>query len=145
MLVSQILRDKAIQDVVRVSPGATVGEAASILSAKKIGGVIVCEGESRTPLGIVTERDIVRELGKRGAICLEDKVDDIMTRDLVTCEPGDRAVKVLQVMTEKRFRHMPVMEDGSLIGLVSIGDLVKARLDELGAQAEALKNMIMGY
>ncbi|MCB1337868.1 MAG: CBS domain-containing protein [Maritimibacter sp.] len=145
MLVSQILKDKTIQDVVRVAPGTTVGEAAGILSEKKIGGVIVCDQSSMTPRGIVTERDIVRELGKRGAICLDDKVDDIMTRDLITCGPGDRAIKVLQVMTEKRFRHMPVMDNGELIGLVSIGDVVKARLDELGAQAEALKNMIMGY
>lgn len=145
MLVSQILKDKSIQEVVRVAPGTTVGEAAQTLSAKKIGGVIVCDADTMTPRGIVTERDIVRELGKRGAICLEDKVDEIMTRDLVTCDPSDRAIKVLQVMTEKRFRHMPVMEDGKLIGLVSIGDVVKARLDELGAQAEALKNMIMGY
>lgn len=145
MLVSQILRDKPIQDVLRVAPGTTVGEAAGLLSARKIGGVIVSDADGSMPLGIVTERDIVRELGKRGAICLDDKVDDIMTRELVTCGPNDRAVRVLQVMTDKRFRHMPVMDEGRLVGLVSIGDLVKARLDELGAQAEALKNMIMGY
>jgi len=145
MLVSQILKDKSIQEVLRVAPGSSVGEAAEMLSAKKVGGVIVSDGESGLPAGIVTERDIVRELGKRGAICLEDKVDDIMTRELVTCEPNDRAIRVLQVMTEKRFRHMPVMEDGKLVGLVSIGDVVKARLDELSSQADALKNMIMGY
>jgi len=145
MLVSQILKDKAIQEVVQVAPGTTVGEAAALLSAKKIGGVIVSDGSVGQPLGIVTERDIVRELGKRGAVCLDDKVDDIMTRDLVTCDPNYRAIRVLQVMTEKRFRHMPVMKDGKLIGLVSIGDVVKARLDELSAQADALKNMIMGY
>ena len=145
MLVSQILKDKSIQETLRVAPGTTVGDAANLLSAKKIGGVLVAEEGDGMPLGIVTERDIVRELGKRGAICLDDKVDDIMTRDLITCGPGDRAIKVLQVMTEKRFRHMPVIDNGELIGLVSIGDVVKARLDELGAQAEALKNMIMGY
>ena len=145
MLVSQILKDKAIQEVLQVAPGTKVGEAAGILSAKKIGGVIVCDADTMVPLGIVTERDIVRELGKRGSGCLDDKVDDIMTRDLVTCDPNDRAIRVLQVMTEKRFRHMPVMDEGKLIGLVSIGDVVKARLDELSAQADALKNMIMGY
>jgi len=145
MLVSQILKDKPIQEVVRVAPGTSVGEAASLLSAKKIGGLIVCDGGTMTPLGIVTERDIVRELGKRGQVCLEDKVEDIMTREIVTCDPHDRAIRVLQIMTEKRFRHMPVMDDGKMIGLVSIGDVVKARLDELSAQADALKNMIMGY
>jgi CBS domain-containing protein len=127
-----------------VAPGTTVGEAANVLSEKRIGGLIVCEGEA-TPLGIVTERDIVRELGKRGTVCLQDKVDDIMTKELITCVPGDRAIRVLQMMTEHRFRHMPVMEDGKMVGLVSIGDVVKARLDELANQAEALKNMIMGY
>jgi len=145
MLVSQILKDKSIQEVLRVAPGTTVGEAAALLSAKKIGGVLVSTGDADAPQGIVTERDIVRELGKRGPVCLDDKVDDVMTRDLVTCGPNDRAIRVLQVMTEKRFRHMPVMDDGALIGLVSIGDVVKARLEELGAQAESLKNMIMGY
>lgn len=145
MLVSQILKEKSIQEVVQVKPGTTVAEAASLMAARKIGGVLVSEGNKGLPLGIVTERDIVRELGNRGAICLGDRVEGIMTRELVTCEPSDRAVRVLQVMTDKRFRHMPVMENGELVGLVSIGDLVKARLDELGAQAEALRNMIMGY
>lgn len=144
MLISQILHDKPTQGVLKVAPGTTVGEAAGVLSEKRIGGLIVCEGEA-TPLGIVTERDIVRELGRRGAICLGDKVDDIMTRELITCTPGDRAIKVLQLMTEHRFRHMPVMDEGKMVGIVSIGDVVKARLDELANQAEALKNMIMGY
>lgn len=146
MLISQILNDKPsqTQGVLKVAPGTTVGEAASVLSEKRIGGLIVCQGEA-TPVGILTERDIVRELGKRGAICLQDKVDDIMTREIISCGPGDRAIRVLQMMTEHRFRHMPVMDDGKMIGLVSIGDVVKARLDELGSQAEALKNMIMGY
>lgn len=145
MLISQILKDKPTQGVLAVEPGTTVGEAATVLSDKGIGGVIVRKGED-APLGIVTERDIVRELGKRGAICLRDKVDDIMTRELITCTPGDRAIKVLQVMTEYRFRHMPVMDDtGTMVGIVSIGDVVKARLDELSNQADALKNMIMGY
>jgi CBS domain-containing protein len=145
MLISQILKDKPTQGVLAVEPGTTVGEAANVLSDKGIGGVIVRKGDG-APLGIITERDIVRELGKRGAICLQDKVDDIMTRELVTCTPADRAITVLQVMTERRFRHMPVMDEtGTMVGLVSIGDVVKARLDELSNQADALKNMIMGY
>jgi len=144
MLISQILNDKPTQGVVTVAPGTSVGDAANTLSSKGIGGVIVCEGGAKA-LGIVTERDIVRELGKRGTVCLDDKVEDIMTRDIVSCTPGDRAIKVLQMMTEHRFRHMPVMDEGKMIGLVSIGDVVKARLDELANQADALKNMIMGY
>ena len=144
MLVSQILKDKSIQETLRVAPGTTVGAAAILLSEKKIGAVIVTEDGVR-PLGILSERDIVRELGRRGTPCMDDTVDDLMTADLVTCKPGDRAIEVLQTMTEKRFRHMPVMEGDEMIGLVSIGDVVKARLDELSRQAEDLKNMIMGY
>lgn len=145
MLVRQILKEKSIQEVVQVAPGTKVGAAAVLLSKNKIGGVLVSDTSGGLPLGIVTERDIVRELGKRGQVCLDDTVDQIMTRDLVTCDPNDRAIRVLQVMTDNRFRHMPVMEEGELVGLVSIGDVVKARLDELSAQAESLKNMIMGY
>ncbi|GKY87960.1 CBS domain-containing protein [Sinisalibacter aestuarii] len=144
MLISQILKDKPTQGVLTVVPGTTVGAAANILSDKRIGGLIVSQ-DGVHPLGIITERDIVRELGRRGSVCLEDKVDDMMTTALVTCGPGDRAIKVLQVMTEHRFRHMPVVDGDEMVGLVSIGDVVKARLDELGSQAEALKNMIMGY
>lgn len=144
MLISQILKDKPVRGVMTVAPGTTVGDAANLLSAKRIGGVVVSEDGSH-PLGILTERDIVRELGKRGTVCLGDKVDEVMTRDLITCAPGDRAIKVLQVMTDKRFRHMPVMEGGKMVGLVSIGDVVKGRLEELSSQAESLKNMIMGF
>jgi CBS domain-containing protein len=114
------------------------------LSEKRIGAVIVTEDGLR-PVGILSERDIVRELGRRGTPCMDDVVDDIMTSELITCKPGDRPIEVLQTMTEKRFRHMPVMEGGEMVGLVSIGDVVKARLDELSRQAEDLKNMIMGY
>lgn len=144
MLISQILKNKTTQGVLTVPPGSRVGDAAALLSERGIGGLIVSL-DGTHPLGILTERDIVRELGKRGSVCLNDIVDDLMTTELVTCVPGDRAIRVLQVMTEKRFRHMPVMDDGRMVGLVSIGDVVKARLDELASQAEALKNMIMGY
>ncbi|RME15711.1 MAG: CBS domain-containing protein [Alphaproteobacteria bacterium] len=144
MLISQILKDKQIQEVLMVPPGTSVADAAGVLSEKRVGSLLVgTPGEM--PAGILSERDIVRELGKRGEICLSDKVDDIMTRDLVTCTPEDRALRVLSVMTEKRIRHMPVIDAGKLVGLVSIGDVVKARLDELSSQAEALKGMIMGY
>ena len=84
-------------------------------------------------------------LGKVGTGCLDQPVDDLMTAKLITCAPGDRAIQVLQTMTEGRFRHMPVMEGDEMVGLVSIGDVVKARLEELSQQADALKNMIMGY
>ncbi len=144
MLVHQILKDKTIGGIQTVKPGTSVGDAARFLSEKKIGAVIISE-DGVHPAGILSERDVVSELGKRGTPCLDDVVDNLMTTKLVTCKPGDRAIQVLQVMTEGRFRHMPVMEGDEMVGVVSIGDVVKARLDELSSQADALKNMIMGY
>jgi len=144
MLVSQILKEKDIEGVLTVAPGTSVSEAAQILSERRIGALIIAE-DGASPLGIITERDIVRELGKRGGGCLGDAVDDLMTREIISCGPGDRALRVLQLMTEGRFRHMPVMDGDKLIGMVSIGDVVKGRLQELAAQNESLKAMIMGY
>ncbi len=144
MLISQIMAEKAMQGVLTIAPGTKVGEAAEILSQRGIGALIVSE-DGVHPAGIITERDIVRELGKRGAGCLGDAVDDLMTRKLVSCAPPDRALRVLQQMTDGHFRHMPVMDDGALVGLVSLGDVVKGRLQELAAQNESLKAMIMGY
>lgn len=144
MLVSQILQDKSIAGVAFVKPGSTVGDAVKMLSDKKIGAVIVSK-DGVHPAGILSERDVVSALGSQGTSCLDDPVDSIMTAKLISCKPGDRAIQVLQTMTEKRFRHMPVMEGDEMVGLVSIGDVVKARLDELSQQADALKNMIMGY
>jgi CBS domain-containing protein len=144
MLISQILKEKVIQGVLTIAPGTPVSEAANILSSKGIGALLVSD-DGLALRGIITERDIVRELGKRGRGCLNDPVDDLMTREIVSCSPGDRALRVLQLMTEGRFRHVPVMEDGKILGMVSIGDVVKGRLDELSAQNESLKAMIMGY
>lgn len=144
MLVHQILKDKSLAGVATVKPGSKVGDAARLLSEKKIGAVIVSD-DGVHPKGILSERDIVGALGRVGPECLDQPVDDLMTAKLVTCVPGDRALQVLQTMTEGRFRHMPVMEGDEMVGLVSIGDVVKARISELAQQADALKNMIMGY
>ena len=94
--------------------------------------------------GIVSERDIVRELGCQGTICLSQRADEVMTRAIVICDPSESADAVLVRMTEGRFRHMPVMQDGEMVGLISIGDVVKARLAELHMEKEALTGMIMG-
>lgn len=144
MLVHQILNAKKGGGVVTVAPGTTVSAAAELLSSKKIGAVIVSE-DGKNPAGILSERDIVRELGSRGPDCLSDSVDEMMTSDLVGCVPEDSADQVLASMTEGRFRHMPVMQDGTMVGLISIGDVVKARLSELSMEKEALEGMIMGH
>jgi CBS domain-containing protein len=144
MLVQQILNSKAAAGVITLAPGTPVGEAAKLLSEKRIGAVIV-SADGTVPLGILSERDIVRELGRRGAGCLTDKVDDLMTSDLTTCTPSDNANMVLEKMTEGRFRHMPVMQNDEMVGLISIGDAVKARLAELAMERDALESMVMGH
>lgn len=144
MLVRQILAMKGGVDVVTIGSDATVAEAVSLLSEKRIGAVLVVDGGS-TPAGILSERDIVRELGRRGEACLRDSVGDMMTSDLVSCAPEDTADSVLSKMTEGRFRHMPVMAGGALEGLISIGDVVKARLSELSMEKDALEGMIKGF
>ncbi|WP_422050061.1 CBS domain-containing protein [Shimia sp.] len=144
MLVHQILKSKGSEGVLTVKPGTLVSDAAKILSDKGIGTVIVSE-DGVVPLGILSERDIVRQLAKRGVGCLSDKIDDYMTTELVTCTRNDDAVSVLEKMTQGRFRHMPVMEDGALVGLISLGDTVKARLSELAMEKDALEGMIMGH
>jgi CBS domain-containing protein len=144
VLVSQILKSKQLHDVVTVAPSVTVSEAARILSEKGIGTVVVSR-DGTSADGILSERDIVREIGLRGAGCLGNPVSTLMTSRLVTCRTDDKADEVLKKMTDGRFRHMPVVENGAMLGLISIGDVVKARLMELAMEKDALEGMIMGY
>ncbi len=144
MLVSQILKSKSDGGVVTVAPGTTVSQVAEVLSSRRIGAVVVSvDGKHLT--GIVSERDVVRELGRRGPSCLTDSVDSVMTARVVTCTPADSADDVLQKMTDGRFRHLPVMRGDEMVGLISIGDVVKARLAELSMEKDALEGMIKGF
>jgi CBS domain-containing protein len=144
MLVSQIMKSKSDDGVVTSPPSLLISEAAAILSEKRI-GTLVISLDGKAPLGILSERDIVRQLVKEGAGCLTMSVDKLMTTKLVTCRRDDLAEKILEQMTEGRFRHMPVVEDGVLVGLISLGDVVKARLTELSMEKNALEGMIMGH
>jgi CBS domain-containing protein len=144
MLVSQILKSKSDDGVITVAPGTTVGKATETLSARRIGALIVSP-DGRRVAGILSERDVVRELGRRGPACLADTVDSIMTSKIVSCTRHDRTDDVLQKMTDGRFRHMPVMDGDQMVGLISIGDVVKARLMELSADKDALEGMIKGF
>jgi len=148
MMVHQILRAKQAvvgrDAIVTIGPDKSLADAAVLLSEKRIGAVLV-SSDGRRPEGIISERDIVRELGRRGPDCMRDAVRDVMTRSVVSCGPEDKADQILSHMTDGRFRHMPVIEDGAMIGVISIGDVVKARLDELSMEKEALQGMIMGY
>lgn len=144
MLVSQILKTKADETVVTVVPSTTIGQAAQMLSERRIGTLIVSR-DGQVPDGIISERDIVRQIGQSGAACLMEPVSSVMTSKLVTCSRDMRADAVLEQMTEGRFRHMPVLEEGALVGLISLGDVVKARLMELAMEKDALEGMIRGH
>ncbi|MDG1448329.1 MAG: CBS domain-containing protein [Ascidiaceihabitans sp.] len=144
MLVYQILKSKSDGAVVTVKSGSLVSEAAKILSDRKIGTVVISQ-TGKDAKGILSERDIVRAIANSGASCLMDKVDTYMTSKLVTCSRDESADNVLKMMTEGRFRHMPVVEAGDMVGLITIGDVVKARLSELAMEKDALEGMIMGH
>lgn len=144
MLVQQILKSKGDDGVVTVAPGTTVLKAAELLSTRRIGAVIVSPDGKRAA-GILSERDIVRELGRRGVACLADPVENLMTAKLVGCSRSESTDEVLGRMTDGRFRHMPVIEGDEMVGLISIGDVVKARLMELAAEKDALEGMIKGF
>ena len=144
MTVQNILKSKNNDSVVTVRSGTLVSEAAKILAEKRIGTVVISD-DGVTPKGILSERDIVRHLAAHGAECLIKTVDTYMTTKLVTCERRDKADDILAQMTEGRFRHMPVVEEGKLVGLVTLGDVVKARLNEVAMERNALEGMIMGH
>ena len=144
MLVNQILKNKPQSGVISIAPGATLAEAATLLSERRIGCVVVSDGGGKLN-GILSERDIVRELGKRGPSCMDDTVDAIMTSEIKTCVGTEDGEAILQRMSEGRFRHMPVMDGDSVVALISIGDVVQARLSELAMEKDALEGMIMGH
>jgi len=144
MIVSQMLKSKPEMGVISVKPDATVIEASKLLSQHRIGTVVVSQ-DGKSLDGILSERDIVRELGKRGPSCLNDPVKALMTAELVTCTPTNTALEVLEMMTTGRFRHLPVMDNGDMLGLISIGDAVKGRLAQLAMEKASLEGMIMGH
>lgn len=144
MLVQSILKSKDSDGVVTVKSTETVSDAAKLLSQKRIGTVVVSD-DGKTAQGILSERDIVRELAVSGSGCLNKQVSEYMTKDLVTCTRQASVEDILTKMTEGRFRHMPVVEDGELIGIVTLGDAVKAQLAQLAMEKDALAGMIMGH
>ena len=145
MLVQAILKSKATEGVVTVKPSATVSQASKILAEKRIGTVIVSDDGGQTAKGILSERDVVRELAASGSGCLNEPVSSYMTKELVTTTRQATVQDIMSRMTEGRFRHMPVVEDGKLIGIVTLGDVVKAQLAELAMEKDALQGMIMGH
>ena len=144
MLIQQVLQVKAIPGVITLPPSAAMSEVIKVLSKKRIGGIVI-SSDKRYCEGIISERDIVKILSQNGADALDDTFDNYMTSQLISCTPDATADQVLTVMIKKRFRHIPVIVNSELLGLVTICDIVKARLTELEIEKEAKEDMIMGY
>lgn len=144
MNVETILRSKGAE-VVTITPDTSVGEAAMTLKKAGIGAVVVSNDGSDVQ-GILSERDIVSALAEptRRTGLLEKPVSGLMTRDVLTCAPEDMVEKCMALMSERRVRHLPVVHEGRMIGLISIGDVVKNRLEELESETGFLREMITG-
>jgi CBS domain-containing protein len=140
MLVSQILKDKGDM-VFTASPSDSVAAVAALLQARRVGAMVVLD-EAHNVAGIVSERDIVRIVAERGADGLSQPVSSCMTREVVFAEPTESVDQLLGRMTDRRIRHLPVCRSGRLVGIISIGDLVKSKIAETVAEAETLKAYI---
>lgn len=140
MRVATILEDKG-SNVATISGGATLAEAAGELRLRGVGALVVST-DGRTIEGIVSERDLVRRLAEKGAQSLDEPVSSVMTAEVRTCSPSDTCDDLMRVMTEHRTRHLPVVVDGRLSGIISIGDVVKHRVNELEEESEALHDYI---
>src|SRR5882724_8457932 len=139
MTVRAILDSKG-HNIQSVEPEAKLSSAIKILGERKIGAVLVMS--ARGSEGILSERDIVRVLGERGAAVLDEPVSAVMTRKVVSCRQADTVAAIMEMMTSGKFRHLPVVEEGKVVGLISIGDIVKWRVMEFEAEQEALRDYI---
>ncbi|MCK5423838.1 MAG: CBS domain-containing protein [Emcibacter sp.] len=140
MYVKNVLQYKGHQ-IISVSPDNSLMEVARTLRENKIGAVLVCE-DGGSMCGVLSERDIIIAIAKHGSDILKGKVCDFMTEGVYTCSLDDDMKKVMEQMTTKRIRHLPVVEEGSIVGVISIGDVVKQRMAETEAESEALMTYI---
>ena len=140
MTVARILSGKG-RSVVTVQPHRSLAEAARLLVERRIGALVVADAEQAV-IGIISERDIVRAVAGHGGRALDDAVSRHMTAKVVTCAPSADLDEVMETMTEGRFRHVPILDDGHLVGIVSIGDVVKHRIAAVEAEHRALREYI---
>ncbi len=142
MSVSQILKQKG-RDVITASPGDTVQAVAETLGKMRIGAVVVSSGGGKID-GIVSERDVVRAVGEQGGAALSKPVSSIMTKNVKSCSDNDSEMELMALMTQHRIRHLPVVTDGKLSGMISIGDVVKFRIEAIERDAADMKAYISG-
>jgi CBS domain-containing protein len=141
MTVSIILAAKG-REVVSIEPSVSLVSAVDLLAAKRIGAILIL-GAGHRVVGILSERDIVRALAERGASALEEPVSHVMTRKVSTCSENETVASIMERMTEGKFRHMPVVDRGQVIGIISIGDVVKHRLGEMERDSAAMRDYIL--
>lgn len=141
MTVSVIVANKG-RKVVSIEANASLAEAVRLLAEKRIGAAVIL-GADRRLAGIISERDIVRVLAERGAAVLDEPVNRTMTRKVESCNESETVSQIMQRMTEGKFRHMPVVDQGQVVGVVSIGDVVKYRLHEMERESTAMRDYIM--
>ena len=140
MIVKTIIEIKG-RDVVTMEPGATLDIAAKLLAGRRIGAVVVLGADDRV-VGILSERDIVRAIAERGTGAMQEQVSQVRTRKVVTCTLDETLHAIMERMTAGKFRHVPVIEQGKLSGIISIGDVVKHRIVEIEQESDALKSYI---
>jgi CBS domain-containing protein len=140
MHVAAVIKRKG-SSVVSITPDRTIADATNLLTENRIGAVLVMDGAEGIR-GIISERDIIRALATSGAECLTRPVAETMTKQVVTCQETDTLNELMAMMTERRFRHLPVVTDGALVGIVSIGDVVKHHVAEVEMEATAMRDYI---
>lgn len=140
MHVQAILGDKGTK-IVSIRPDATILEACRLLTEHRIGAVLILDGDRVA--GVFSERDLVRAVVEQGSSCLDVALSSVMTRNVLTCKPTDSLDEVMAVMTARRVRHLPVLDDGRLVGIISIGDVVKHRLDEAALEVDSLREYVL--
>lgn len=140
MHVQAILGNKG-GTVVSIQPQATIAEACRLLAEHRIGAVLVMEDDR--VVGVFSERDTVRALAQHGGDALDVPLSEVMTRDVLTCSPEDSIDDIMGVMTARRVRHLPVVEEGRLIGIISIGDVVKYRLEQAALEVDSLREYVL--
>ena len=140
MIVKSIIDTKG-GDVATLEPSVSLDAAAKLLAERRIGAVVVLGADDRV-VGILSERDIVRAISERGAAAMQEPVSQVMTRKVATCTLEETLHSIMERMTAGKFRHLPVIEQGRLAGIISIGDVVKHRIVEMEQESDALKSYI---
>ncbi|MCP4490290.1 MAG: CBS domain-containing protein [Gammaproteobacteria bacterium] len=141
MTLEELLRIKGTKEVLKIGVGDNIAKAAAMMTDNKVGALLVEDANAQI-VGILSERDLVGGMGQHGADLHDVSVAELMTADPIRCSPSDTVLQAMAMMTDRRFRHLPVFDDDNLVGFVSIGDLVKCRIAEVQLEAEAMRQYI---